>query len=178
MARRRDHLSLCIYAYLHICVSGRQKESQKNQEIIIRHHLKIVPWGSNAYLRICVLLKKSQPNIRLPPSKRSFTLLQMFLAPLNMFFPPPLNVRSSPPFKRLVLAPPHVHHPPPTMFIAPLQTFFAPLQTFVITPPKHSSPPSKRSSSPAGLASVGVDGSKVWVAIDLHFCRIRVVTID
>jgi hypothetical protein len=40
---------------------------------------------------------------------------------------------------------------------------------FLITPSKHSLPITKRSSSPGGLASVGADGSKVWVAIDLHF---------
>ena len=62
MARRREHLS----AYLRICVSGRQqnhKKIQKNQERIIRYRLKKnVPTGSNAYLRICYFLKKSQPK--------------------------------------------------------------------------------------------------------------------
>jgi hypothetical protein len=63
MARRREHLSV----YLGICVSGRQqnhKKIQKNQERIIRYHLKKnVPAGSNAYLRICYFLKKSQPEV-------------------------------------------------------------------------------------------------------------------
>ncbi len=62
MARRWEHLS----AYLRICVSGRQqnhKKIEKIQERIIRYHLKKnVPAGSNAYLRICYFLKKSQPN--------------------------------------------------------------------------------------------------------------------
>jgi hypothetical protein len=61
MARRREHLS----AYLRICVSGRQqnhKKIEKVQERIIRYRLKKnVPAGSNAYLRICYFLKKSQP---------------------------------------------------------------------------------------------------------------------
>ncbi len=61
MARRREHLS----AYLRICVSGRQqnhKKIKKIQERIIRYRLKKnVPAGSNAYLRICYFLKKSQP---------------------------------------------------------------------------------------------------------------------
>jgi hypothetical protein len=63
MARRREHLS----AYLRICVSGRQqnhKKIQKNQERIIRYRLKkSVPSGSNAYLRICYFLMKSQPDV-------------------------------------------------------------------------------------------------------------------
>jgi hypothetical protein len=58
MARRREHLS----AYLRISVSGQQqnhKKSRKNQERIIRHHLKKnVPAGSNAYLRICIFSKE------------------------------------------------------------------------------------------------------------------------
>jgi hypothetical protein len=62
MVKRREHLS----AYLHICVSGRQqnhKKIEKNQERIIRYRLKKnVPAGSNAYLRICYFLKKSQPE--------------------------------------------------------------------------------------------------------------------
>ncbi len=63
MARRREHLS----AYLRICVSGRQqnhKKIEKIQERIIRYRLKKnVPAGSNAYLRICYFLKKSQPEL-------------------------------------------------------------------------------------------------------------------
>jgi hypothetical protein len=55
MPRRREHLS----AYLCICAPTK---SQKNQEIIIRHHLKPseknVPAGSNAYLCICVFSKE------------------------------------------------------------------------------------------------------------------------
>jgi hypothetical protein len=70
MARRREHLS----AYLRICVSGRQKNHkkiQKNQERIIRYLLKKnVPAGSNAYLRICYFLKKSQPKRGLVVSNR------------------------------------------------------------------------------------------------------------
>ncbi len=63
MARRREHLS----AYQCICVSGRQqnhKKIKKNQERIIRHHLKkYVLAGSNAYLHICNFLRKSQPYV-------------------------------------------------------------------------------------------------------------------
>ncbi len=62
MARRRENLT----AYLRICVSGRQqnhKKIEKIQERIIRYRpKKKVPAGSNAYLRICYFLKKSQPN--------------------------------------------------------------------------------------------------------------------
>ncbi len=69
MARRREHLS----AYLCICVSGRQqnhKKIEKIQERIIRYRLKKnVPAGSNAYLRICYFLKKSQPKHPQPPPK-------------------------------------------------------------------------------------------------------------
>jgi hypothetical protein len=55
-----------IYLRMRSCVSGRQqnhKKIKKNQERIIRHCLKKnVPAGSNAYLRICYFLKKSQPK--------------------------------------------------------------------------------------------------------------------
>jgi hypothetical protein len=55
-----------IYLRMRSCVSGRQqnhKKIKKNQERIIRHCLKKnVPAGSNAYLRICYFLKKSQPE--------------------------------------------------------------------------------------------------------------------
>jgi hypothetical protein len=59
MARRREHLYLCIcvIAYLgdNIIIT---KKTPKNQERIIRHRLKKnVPAGSNAYLRICYFLK-------------------------------------------------------------------------------------------------------------------------
>ncbi len=46
------------------------KKIQKNQERIIRYRLeKNVPAGSNAYLRICYFLKKSQPDISIAISK-------------------------------------------------------------------------------------------------------------
>jgi hypothetical protein len=47
---------------LRICVSGQQqnhKKNQKNQERIIKYHLKKkVPAGSNAYLHICLFSKE------------------------------------------------------------------------------------------------------------------------
>jgi hypothetical protein len=63
--QREEGMTEKIYLRMRICVSGQQqnhKKIKKNQERIIRHCLKKnVPVGSNAYLRICYFLKKSQP---------------------------------------------------------------------------------------------------------------------
>jgi hypothetical protein len=70
MARRQEHLS----AYLRICLSGRQqnhKKIKKNQERIIRHHLKKM--FLRVLMRICVsayFLKKSQPQGLQAPQHR------------------------------------------------------------------------------------------------------------
>jgi hypothetical protein len=50
--------------YLRICVSAYlgDKKITKNQEKSRKNLKKNVPAGTNAYLRICYFLKKSQPE--------------------------------------------------------------------------------------------------------------------
>jgi hypothetical protein len=65
--------------------------------------------------------------------------------------------------------------PPPKMPVAPLQMSVAPLQMFSIIPSTYhalisnSFRAEKERRTLAGLASVGVDGGEVWVAMKLHF---------